>query len=102
MTPEEFAALTEYAYQEMMEYLETEELDPQENYCFRETTGDQQTPSRCSATTDYSVDQSGHGISPIAEAEHCSFDWTPSPGGTGGAVWHYDQKDGWKFVKSYE
>ena len=102
MSEKEFLELAQYAYEEMMSYLESNNLDPQENYCYRETTGEEKIPSTCHSTKDYSVDESGHGITPMAETEHCTFDWTPSPGQTGGVVWHYDQNDGWKFVKAYE
>ena len=102
MTQEELIDLANYAYAEMMEFMESNLLDPQNNYCFRESTGEEKIPSSCEATTVFTVDEHGHGLSDIAETEHCSFDWTPSPGGTGGAVWHYDKADGWKFVKSYE
>lgn len=102
MTKEELQELADYAHQEMMDYCKIHNLDPQTVYIFRNSTHGQKVQSTCGATTDFQTGEDGHGIAPIAKAEDCSFDWTPSPGGTGGVVWHYSAQDGWKFVQAFE
>lgn len=95
--------LIEYAIAEMFAYMESNGLKPEENHCVRASTGDKLIPSTCQATIEFEVGEDDHAESELlVGAEHCTFDWTPSPGGTGGVVWHYDELDGWKFVQVYE
>ena len=95
--------LIEFAIAEIFAYMEDNNLKPEENHCVRATTGEEPEPSTCQATTTFTVTEDGHGESLLnATVEHCTFDWTPSPGGSGGAVWHYSSVDGWKFVQAFE
>ncbi len=95
--------LIEYAVAEMFAYMEANKLDPSVNHCVRDSTLGKLIPGTCHATTLFEIDEHNHADSELlVGAVHCTFDWTPSPGGTGGAVWHYDEVDGWKFVQAFE